>query len=211
MGRRIVVGKKRSAQAPTHEPCTKGGHLDAGHHGGNSSEVFLDTAAILQELAIAPGQTIVDAGCGDSYMAMVFYKVLNGTGRVYAVDQAVEALETLMNETKGTGLYPLVADITRSTPIMDSSIDLIYLSNVFHVFAKNQIQGFNREVRRLLKPGGRLAIVELKKQPSLIGPPLELRYAPKELERAIDLPPVGLAEVGPYHYLQIFQKTRKGI
>jgi ubiquinone/menaquinone biosynthesis C-methylase UbiE len=206
MCRRMVVGKNRSAQAPTHEPCEKSGHLCTGHHGRNSSEKLLDKTAILQELAIAPGQTIVDAGCGDGYMARVFFKVLNGTGRVYALDQAGEALETLMNETKGTGLYPLVADITRSTPIMESSIDLIYLSNVFHVFAKGQIQGFNQEVRRLLKPGGRLAIVELKKQPTPVGPPLEIRYAPKELERAIDLPPVSVAEAGPYHYLQIFRK-----
>ena len=166
----------------------------------------MDKTAILQELAIGPGQTIVDAGCGDGYMAKAFFEALNGKGRVYAVDQVAEALENLMQETKGAEFYPLVADITGSTPILESSIDLIYLSNVFHIFAEDQIQGFNQEVRRLLKPGGRLAIVELKKQPTPVGPPLEIRYAPKELERVIDLVPVGVAEVGLYHYLQIFRK-----
>ncbi len=208
MSRKIVVDKNMPSQAAAHEPCAKGTHQCAGHHGCNSSEILLDKKTILQELAIAPGQTIVDAGCGDGYMAKAFFKVLSGTGRVYALDQAEKALETLMEEARGVALFPLVADITQSTPIMESSIDLIYLSNVFHVFAKGQIQGFNQEVRRLLKAEGRLAIVELKKQPTPIGPPLEFRYAPKELERAIDMPPVVLVEVGPYHYMQIFR--RKG-
>jgi ubiquinone/menaquinone biosynthesis C-methylase UbiE len=201
-----MVDKTKPSESLKHEPCAKGAHQHTGHHVRNSSEKLLNKATILKELDIRPGQTIVDAGCGNGYMAKAFSKVLNGTGRIYALDQSAEALECLRNETKGTEFYPLVADVTRPTPIMESSVDLIYVSNVFHIFLNFQIQGFNQEVRRLLKPDGRLAVVELKKQPMPSGPSLNIRYSPKELERAIDLSPVGLADVGPYHYMQIFQK-----
>jgi ubiquinone/menaquinone biosynthesis C-methylase UbiE len=203
-----IVGKTKPLQHPQHEPCAKDALRHTCHHRWNSSENLLNKATILKKLDIRSGQTIVDAGCGNGYMARTFFKALNGTGIIYALDQSAEAIESLRQETIGTNIFPATTDITQLTPIQESSVDLIYLSNVFHVFSKGQIQGFNKEVRRLLKPGGRLAVVELKKQPTPIGPPLNIRIAPKELERAIDLMPVGRAEVGPYHYMQIFR--RKG-
>ncbi len=203
-----IFGKTKPPQHPEHEPCAKDPLRRTCHHRWNSSENLLNRAAILEKLDIGSGQTIVDAGCGNGYMARAFFKALNGTGRIYALDQSAEAIESLREETSGTNIFPVTTDITQLTPMQESSVDLIYLSNVFHVFSKDQIRGFNKEVRRLLKPEGRLAVVELKKEPTPIGPPLNIRFAPKELERAIDLKPVGWADVGPYHYMQIFR--RKG-
>ena len=203
-----IFGKTKPPQHPEHEPCAKDPLRHTCHHRWNSSENLLNKATILKKLNIRSGQTIVDAGCGNGYMAGAFYKALNGIGRIYALDQSPEAIESLREETIGTNIFPSTTDITQPMPIQESSVDLIYLSNVFHIFSKDQIQGFNKEVSRLLKPGGQLAIVELKKQPTPIGPPLNIRFAPKELERAIDLKPVGWADVGPYHYMHIFR--RKG-
>lgn len=176
-------------------------------HRGKSSESFIDKDIILHELNILPGQTILDAGCGNGYMSKEFSRVLNNTGKVYALDPDREAIETLKEETKETNIETIEADITKTTPLEESSIDLIYLSTVFHGFAKDQIKDFQKEVKRLLKPNARLAIVEIQKQDTPFGPPLDIRFSPEELKQTINLNPKALVEVGQYFYMQIFENT----
>jgi len=178
------------------------------HHRGKSSESLLDKDTILKELNILAGQTILDAGCGNGYMAKEFARLLNGKGRVYALDPDKEAIEILKKETKGTNIEPLVADITKTTPIKSLSLDLIYMSTVFHGFPKDQIPYFQKEVERLLKPKAVLAILEIKIADTPFGPPLNVRYSPEELKQMITLNPKATIKVGDYFYLQFFQNRK---
>jgi len=177
------------------------------HHRGKSSERLLNKDMILKALNVLPGQTILDAGCGNGYMAKEFSKALEGKGKVYALDPDEEAIKTLKRETKGTNIEPIVADITKPTPIKDSSIDLIYMSTVFHGLSKDQIPGFRKEAKRILKPEARLAIVEMQKEATPFGPPLDIRYSPQELKQTINLTAKATVDIGPYFYLQIFENA----
>ncbi|RZB38222.1 MAG: hypothetical protein SRB2_00568 [Desulfobacteraceae bacterium Eth-SRB2] len=177
----------------------------AHRHRGKTSESFLNKDIILKELDILPGQTILDAGCGNGYMAKEFSKILNNTGKVYALDPDTEAIKTLKQKTKGTNIEPIEADITQTTPIEGLSIDLIYLSTVLHGFSEDQITNFLLEAKRLLKPKARLAIIEIQKQDTPFGPPLDIRFSPEELKEIINLTPKTLVEVGQYFYMQIFE------
>jgi len=177
-------------------------------HKGKSSERFIEKEIILRELNVLHGQTILDAGCGNGYMSKEFSRVLNNTGKVYALDPDREAIEALRWETEGTNINAMIGDITQTTPIEGSSIDLIYLSTVLHGFSKDQIADFQKEAKRLLKPNGRLAIVEIHKQETPFGPPLDIRFSPEELKRTINLLPKSLVEVGQYFYMQIFENKR---
>ena len=179
------------------------------HHRGKSSESLLDKNIILKELNILPDQTILDAGCGNGYMAKEFSRLLNGTGKVYALDPDKEAIEILKKETKRTNIEPLVADMTKTTPIKSSSLDLIYVSTVFHGFPKDQIPNFQKEVERLLKPKAMLAILEIKKEDTPFGPPSDVRYSPEELKQTITLNPKATIKVGHYFYMQVFQNRKQ--
>lgn len=179
------------------------------HHKGKSSEKFLDIGIILRELNILSGPTILDAGCGNGYMSKEFSRILNNTGKVYALDPDQEAIEALRLEIEGTNIETIVGDITTTTPIEGSSIDLIYLSTVFHGFSEDQIHGFQKEAKRLLKPNAKLAIVEIIKENTPFGPPLEIRFSPDELKKAITLSPKSLVEVGEYFYMQIFEYLKE--
>jgi len=175
------------------------------HHRGKSSESRLNKDVILKELKILSGQTILDAGCGNGYMSKEFSKLLNKTGKVYALDPDESAIGTLKEETKGTNIEPIVGDITRKTQIEGASVDLIYLSTVFHGFSKGEIDGFQKEVKRLLKPNAILAIIEIIKEETPFGPPLDIRFSPDELKETITLNPKSIVEVGEYFYMQTFE------
>jgi ubiquinone/menaquinone biosynthesis C-methylase UbiE len=177
------------------------------HHRGKSSESILDKGQILAGLSVPAGQTVLDAGCGNGYMAKEFAEIVGTTGRVYALDPDAVAIAALQTETVGTNIEPFVGDITQQTKLPPASIDLIYLSTVVHGFAKPDMEGFLEEAKRLLKANGRLAIVEIKKEPTPFGPPLDIRFSPEELRQAVDLTPTWLIDIGQYFYMQIFNKS----
>ena len=174
------------------------------HHRGKSSEGLLDKGAILSSLGIKPGQVILDAGCGNGYMSKQFSRLVGNTGKVYALDPDEVGIAALREDTKETNAVAMVGDITITTELPASTFDLIYLSTVFHSFSWDQIRGFEAEVKRLLAPHGRLAIVEIVKRVTPFGPPLEMRFSPEELKNTLGLTPLAAVEVGEYFYMQIF-------
>jgi len=186
-----------------HDHSPRSGH----HHAGKSSERFLDKELILKELAISPGQVILDAGCGNGYMSKEFSHRLNHTGKVYALDPDHKSIDTLSAETQGTNIAPFLGDITKTTPLAAASLDLIYVATVLHGFDQDQMSGFAAEIKRLLKPKGILAIIEIKKEPTPFGPPLEMRFSPQELAQLIPLIPRKTVDVGEYFYMQIFENN----
>ena len=176
-------------------------------HKGKSSESFLDKNIILGAMQIVPGQTVLDAGCGNGYMAREFARLLEGKGKVIALDVDGEAVAALREETEGSIIEAMEGDMTARTALEDASMDMIYLSTVVHGFPPDKMAGFVAEVKRLLKPRGCLAIMEIQKKEMPFGPPLEKRFTPEELQRVIGLTPLKTVEVGPHFYLQLFENA----
>jgi ubiquinone/menaquinone biosynthesis C-methylase UbiE len=174
-------------------------------HRGKFTENLLDHDLILQSLSIGPGQTVLDAGCGNGYMSKLFSQTVAPSGKVYALDPDTYFINILRNETRGTNIVTIEGDITQETAIPAFSLDLIYISTVIHGFSKKQMQGFLKEVKRLLRPDGALAIVEIEKTETPFGPPLELRYAPEELKKIVSLVAEKTVPVAKYFYMQIFR------
>lgn len=180
-------------------------------HRGKFTEGLLDKKLILKALNIKPGQTILDAGCGNGYMSKLFSSEVTLSGKVYALDQDKYFIKILKNETQGTNIEAVVGDISRPTRLSKSSVDLIYISTVIHAFSQQQIKGFLQETKRLLKIDALLAVVEIEKKETPFGPPLELRYSPEELKEIVPLAPVNTVQVGEHFYMQIFKnKENKG-
>lgn len=175
------------------------------HHRGRSSEGLLDKEIILAALEIKPGQTILDAGCGNGYMSKEFSKLVGGTGKVYALDPDEIGIATLRTETAGTNIVAVVGDITTTNDLPASAFDLIYLSTVIHGFSPEQFKRFEAEVKRLLSHYGRLAIVEIVKQETPFDPPMDRRISPEELKTALGFTAKETVTVGEYFYMQLFE------
>jgi len=179
------------------------------HHKGKSSERFLNKELILKELNIQPGQTILDAGCGNGYMAKIFSKMVTQSGKVYALDPDSEAIDVLRKETQGTNIEAFEGDITKPSQLEPASVDLMYISAVIHGFSKEEMTDLLVEAKRILKPKARLAIIEIEKKETPFGPPLEIRFSPEELKSLVSLAPLNTIQVGEHFYMQIFQNKEQ--
>ena len=113
-----------------------------------------------------------------------------------------------MGEIRGARILALEGDITKPLPLPAASLDIVYVSTVLHTFSRLGLEGFLREAERLLKPGGRMAIVEIEKIETPFGPPLSSRYSPEELKALVPMMPEKTVTVGAHFYLQTFRKPK---
>ena len=175
-------------------------------HRRRFTDGMLDNERILEELGLVPGQVAVDAGCGNGYMAMHFSEAVRGQGRVFALDLHINVFLTTFPGAIPPNIEPVECDMTAHMPLADGSVDLVYAATVVHSLKREGVQGFSREIRRVLRPGGTLAVVEFARHETAFGPPLWQRYAPEDLHRAFALDPVGTVPVAEHFYLQLFRR-----
>jgi len=129
----------------------------------------------------------MDAGCGDGHIAIKALKDYLPDGMAYAVDNydvSIKELEKYKTDNNVENLINIEADITKDIPqIEDNAIDLIFMLNVVHGFkASGNMDDVIEKLLRILKTDGRIAIVEFRPIEWTFGPPLEIKYAPDELE-----------------------------
>jgi ubiquinone/menaquinone biosynthesis C-methylase UbiE len=183
---------------------------------GKSSFDLVDVGTLFSALELRPGDVFLDLGSGIGAYALVASDFVTDQGNVYAVDLWREGVESLKEEAKARGLshiYPKVADISKHIPLEDDTVDVGLLSAVLHDLVRDGThEAALREVRRVLKPNGKLAVVEFKKTGGTPGPPVGVRLSPEEVEALLGAQAFYLEktlEVGPYHYLCIFLAASK--
>lgn len=169
------------------------------------TEGTLDNALLLDAMRLAPGQTVVDAGCGSGYMARLFAERVGAAGLVYALDINEHYIETLRRDTNGMRIKALVCDLAEATPLAAGSVDRLFIATVLHAQAPAKLPGIIQEMQRVLRPGGILGVVEFDKTTSDFGPPLERRYSPEDLKKALPFAPLDHYKVAEHFYLQLFQ------
>lgn len=193
-----------------------------GHrHHGKSSATFLNSDEIINELNFKGNETFMDVGCGDGYISIKAIDDYLPDGTVYAIDsydKSIEDLKEYKLENKIENLIPIEADITKGIPsINDGSIDVILMLNVFHGFRDSGDRtDVIEELKRLVKHGGKIAIMDFKPIQTEKGPPLDIRISHCELEELFANH--GLKKVylnvdigqeipeGKSHYMIIFEK-----
>lgn len=153
---------------------------------GPSSYFMHDPEVIFKELNIKEGNRFLDLGCGAGDYSIQAAKLVGDSGIVYSLDKWEQIIDRVEKEVKKQGLMnvqTLVSSIEEPIPIDDDCIDICLISTVLHAIGLNECKDilFN-QIHRVLKPNGRIAIIEIKKTDTPFGPPMINRWSPGELE-----------------------------
>ena len=117
---------------------------------------------MLDALKIAKGATVADVGAGVGYTSLRLSKRVGPEGTVYATDLQPEMIRMLRDNVRAAGatnVKPVLAT-SKETKLPDGAIDLILMVDVYHECPdpESTLKG----LRKALKPGGRLVLVEFR-------------------------------------------------
>ncbi|AEB94897.1 methyltransferase type 11 [Metallosphaera cuprina Ar-4] len=142
---------------------------------------------------LSGNEVVADIGCGPGFYCTVLELY---SSKLYCVDVNDEALKLAKaNSRKSSTTF--LREPSDQTSIPANSVDVIVFANSFHDMNRESTY---RETLRILKPSGRVIIVDWKRD-APFGPPLRLRMDPEHyLEIFKDFTLEKTFSPGPYHF-----------
>lgn len=163
----------------------------------------------LSIIGIKKGSSVADIGAGSGYMTVRLSKRVGSNGVVYASDIQQPMLDILDKRLKSSRItnVQLVLGAPDDPKLPPASIDLALLVDVYHEFS--QPQAMLRGIHEALKPGGRLVLLEYKKEDPSI--PIRPEHKMSVSEAKMEVEPEGfrLGRVDdglPWQHILIFNK-----
>jgi SAM-dependent methyltransferase len=178
---------------------------DSGMPEAATWESFFDPRAILGKLAFDdPRADVVDFGCGHGTFAVAAARMTAGRVHALDLDPAMVAATAARAATLGlANLRAIERDfIDDGTGLPDASVGYAMLFNLLHAEDPMRLV---LEARRVLRPGGRLAIIHWVHDPATPrGPALGIRPRPAQCrawleEAGLHIPMPGVA-LPPFHF-----------
>ncbi|MEE9571161.1 MAG: methyltransferase domain-containing protein [Gammaproteobacteria bacterium] len=127
---------------------------------------------VIAALMLPEDAIVADLGCGPGVFTVPLAQVVR-KGVVYAVDvepQQLDALRQRLIEEDLHNVVPVLASF--STPhLPPARLNLVLLVDTYH-HIEDRVEYFRR-LRTVLRPGGRIAIIEYKPGEPVAGPPIE--------------------------------------
>jgi ubiquinone/menaquinone biosynthesis C-methylase UbiE len=140
---------------------------------------------VIKTLQLSPRDVVADIGAGGGYFTERFSKTVGPFGLVYATDVQDVMLENLKERARANGLHNVeVVQGEFDDPMLpENSCDLVFFSSVYKEI-DNRLD-YMRKVKRILKPGGRVAIIEYRPEEAAVGPPIEMRLSSEQVKQEL--------------------------
>ena len=151
----------------------------------------LNPPETLRRIGLRQGDGFLDVGAGTGLFA--FEAAQQTQGAVYAVEISLEMLRVLTERRESAGLAN-VQILGGVEDVPDGASDLALLSTVLHEL--EQPEAVLGHIRRALKQGGRLAVIEFHDHITPMGPPVTHRVG--EAQTASLLATAGFSVEGAF-------------
>jgi ubiquinone/menaquinone biosynthesis C-methylase UbiE len=176
------------------------------------SEGFLNPDITVGLFGVKPDMRVADFGCGAGHITILIAQKIGPDGKITALDIMEDKLESVRERGKASGLENIDTvranlEVIGSSGLANASQDMVILATI--LFQSTKKAEILKEVSRVLKPGGKVALVEWKKGAGGFGPPDELRTSESDMLNMFK--EVGFINntplnVGKFHYGFIFTR-----
>jgi ubiquinone/menaquinone biosynthesis C-methylase UbiE len=132
----------------------------------------------LKRVGLSAGMTFVDIGAGSGFFSRAAAEIVGPEGRVFAADIAPGMLDFMAAQ----GLPPNMTTLLSSeyeVPVSDGIADMTFMAFVAH--ETPDLLRFVGEAARATRSGGRIVVIDWKKQTEESGPPATERLAEDDL------------------------------
>jgi SAM-dependent methyltransferase len=169
--------------------------------------------AMLDALGIQPGQTVADVGAGAGYISLRLARRVGPKGKVLATDLQTQMLQLLIANARAAGVKNIKPiRCTASDPKLPAGeVDLVLMVDVYHECSNPEAT--LKGVRRALKPGGRLVLVEFRGEDPDVPIKPEHKMTLTQVRKEIE--PQGFVfqesqEFLPWQHIIIFERPADG-
>lgn len=162
---------------------------------------------VMEALGIREGEIIADIGAGSGYFTMRLAKHAGPKGHVYAVDvnpDMIRHLHTRLRDAKLLNVSPILAP--PDDPLLPEPVDRFLIVDVWH-HVEDQTKYLD-VMKKLLKPGGQVVMIDFHKREMPVGPPVSMKIARDDLLKQMTQNGFRLTAEHtflPYQYFLVFQ------
>ena len=144
---------------------------------------FENPDAILSEIGVKSGQVAADIGCGTGFFTLPLASDVGKKGKVYALDTSLTMIKELRKRSRHLKQVEPIHSQENHSPIEDGSLDFALLVNMIHEVESRR--RFLKGVHRVLKPGGKICVIDWKRKKMEMGPPLKIRFTKKGIREML--------------------------
>ncbi len=168
---------------------------------------------VVTALDLKEGEVIADIGAGSGYFTFRFSHHVGPTGRVYAVDINPDMIVHMNRRIRDLKIDNVTTILSApDDPLLtDASIDLAFFCDTWH-HIENQT-GYLALLKKLLRPGGRIAMIDFQKRELPVGPPPDMKISREDLLKQMDAAGFRLIKEHtflPYQYFLVFSAAARG-